>query len=387
MLKAIPQMWLKILIFTLELNKRDMAKGKFTKVFFGWAAFPIWLALATYGLTKLLARHPEATESVYSQTFYPIAVFFLSFLSRWVPFSLDDLFYILLAAFMVSLLILTIIRKIKFGRFILLVVQTLAICYVLFYWLWGFNYFRTDINDRLQMAKSTPDTAQFVQVLEQLIAQTNASYTTYENISYSAIDSLVEASYKKHASFLKLKYPQGNRRPKPITLSAFFAKASIAGYYGPFFSEVHLNDSLTMIEYPYVLGHEFAHQFGITSEAEANFYSWLVCSKSESLHLQYSANMTMINYFLAEARLFDNFKELVAQIDPPVVEDIRRVQQHWERMRNKEIDKVANKVNDAYLKTNMIDRGVKDYFGVVQFVIDFSADSLAQQRVAGREEW
>jgi hypothetical protein len=358
-----------------------MAQNTFRKKFFGRTALPIWLALTTYGLTELFARHPGVTEAVYSQTFYPIIAFLLSFLSKWIPFSVDDAFYALLAVFMVVLLILAFFRKIKFGRFILMIIQTLAICYVLFYWFWGFNYFRSGINDRLQIVKSKPDTVQFVRVFENLIAQTNASYCTFENVSYATIDSLVEASYKKNAPFLKLKYPQGNRRPKPITLSPFFAKASIAGYYGPFFSEVHLNDSLLAIEYPQVLAHEFAHQFGITSEAEANFYGWLICSKSESEHLRYSANISMVNYFLSQAKHLHNFPDLVHQIHKPVIDDIRKVQKHWEQMRNEKIDKVAGKVNDVYLKTNKVEKGIEDYFGVIQFVMDFSTDSLAQKKV------
>lgn len=358
-----------------------MAKGKFKRVFFGWAALPIWLALATYGLTELFARYPGATETVYSQTFYPMVAYLLSFVSRWVSFSLDDAFYGLLFVFSLVLMILVFTRKIKPGRFFLLIVQTLAFCYVLFYLFWGFNYYRSGMNERLEIARSTPDTVQFVRVLENLIAQTNASYCSYETISYGAIDSLVEASYQKNAAFLKLKYPQGKRRAKPITLSGFFAKASIAGYYGPFFSEVHLNDSLLMIEYPQVLAHEFAHQFGITSEAEANFYSWLVCSQSESRHLRYSANISMVNYFLAYAKRLDNFAGIVNQIEKPVIDDIRMVQDHWDRMRNKNIDKVAGKINDVYLKTNKIEKGIEDYFGVVQFVMDFSTDSLAQEKV------
>ena len=358
-----------------------MAQNKFRRLFFGGAALPIWLALGTFGLTELFSRYPRTTESVYSQTLYPAIAFVLSFLSKQVSFSMDDAFYVLLAVFLIILLILIIIRKIKFRRFLLLIVQTLAICYVLFYWFWGFNYFRIGINNRLQIAKSRPDTIQFVRVFEKLIAQTNESYCTFENTNYTIIDSLMEASYKKNASFLMLKYPQGNRRPKPITLSSFFAKASIAGYYGPFFSEVHLNDSLMMIEYPAVLAHECAHQFGIPSEAEANFYSWLVCSHSESQQLRYSANISMVSYFLSQAKRLHNFPDLVHQIGKPVLDDLRKVQDHWERMRNEEIDKVAGKVNDVYLKTNKIEKGVEDYFGVVQFVMDFSTDSLAQKRV------
>jgi hypothetical protein len=183
-----------------------------------------------------------------------------------------------------------------------------------------------------------------------------------------------------------VKYPQGHRRPKPITLSNFFAKASIAGYYGPFFSEVQVNDSLLTIEYPQVLAHECAHQFGVTSEAEANFYSWLVCTQSESDQLRYSANISMVSYFLSQARHLHSFANLVHQINKPVIDDIREIQKHWEALRNEKIDKVAGKVNDVYLKTNKVEKGIEDYFGVVRFVMDFSTDSLAQERVASRSK-
>lgn len=358
-----------------------MAQNKFTKTFFGRAALPIWLALATFGLTELFSRFPKASEMVYSQTLFPAIASTLSFISKWFSFSIDDAFYALLAVFLMVLLILVFLRKIKLGKFLLTVIQTLAICYVLFYWFWGFNYFRSGINQRLEIAKSKPDTVQFVNVLVNLIKKTNDSYCTFDSISYPEINSLVESSYQKNASFLKLKYPQGNRRPKPITLSNFFAKASIAGYYGPFFSEVQVNDSLLAIEYPQVLAHEFAHQFGVTSEAEANFYSWLVCSESNSKQLQYSANISMLNYFLSQGKRLHNFPDLVHQINKPVIEDIRKVQQHWEKLRSEKIDKVAGKVNDVYLKTNKVEKGIEDYFGVVQFVMDFETDTAAQKRV------
>jgi len=362
-----------------------MTKGKFRQIFFGRSVLPIWLALLTFGLTELFARFPQLTETVYSQTFYPVVAFVLSFASKWVSFSLDDAFYALLAIFLIVLLILVLLRKIRFGRFFLIIVQTLAICYVLFYWSWGFNYYRSGINDRLEISKSKPDTAQFVRVLEDLIKQTNESYCTFDSISKPEISRLVESSYQKHAYFLKINYPQGTRVPKPISLSSFFAKAGIAGYYGPFFSEVHLNDSLLMIEYPQVLAHESAHQLGVTSEAEANFYSWLVCIGSDSKQLRYSANISILSYFLSQGKRLHNFADLVHQINKPVIDDIRKVQKHWADMRNERIDKAAEKVNDAYLKTNKVEKGIEDYFGVVQFVMDFETDLAAQKRVEGIE--
>jgi hypothetical protein len=361
-----------------------VAKNKFKTIVFGRAALPIWLALATFGLTELFSHFPKITETVYSQTLYPFFASGLSFLSKWFSFSLDDAFYGLLVLFLLTILLLTVFRKIKLSRFLLLAIQTLAICYFLFYWFWGFNYYRSGVNNRLPIVRSKPDTVQFVRVLESLIERTNASYCTFNDISKTEIANLLEASYQKNASFLKINYPLGVRTPKPITLSSFFSKAGIAGYYGPFFSEVHLNDSLLMIEYPQVLAHESAHQFGITSEAEANFYGWLVCSKSDSKQLQYSANINMVSYFLSQGRRLHNFRKLVQQINKPVIEDIRKVQKHWESMRNEKIDQAAGKVNDVYLKTNKVKKGIDDYFGVVQFVMDFETDSVAQKRVGSR---
>jgi hypothetical protein len=373
----------KNLIFAIRIFK-NMAKNKFRTIVLGRAALPIWLALVTFGLTELLAHYPEITESVYSQALYPVIAFLLSFLSKWVSFSLDDTFYAVLSIFLFSLLILPFFTKLKWKKSLLLFVQTAAITYALFYWFWGFNYYRVGINERLSIAKSKPDTVQLVRVFEKLIAETNASYSSFDSISKPEIVGLVESSYQKHASFLKINYPQGTRVPKPITLSPFFAKASIAGYYGPFFSEAHLNDSLLMVEYPAVLAHEYAHQFGITSEAEANFYGWFICSRSESKHLRYSVNLGMVNYFLAQSRHLHNFADLVHRIDKRVIADIRNMQRHWARMRNEKIDQVAGKVNDAYLRTHKIEKGIEDYFGVVQFVMDFETDSAAQKRVGSR---
>ena len=358
-----------------------MKKSKISAIVFSKAIWPLWLALVTFGLTELFAHYPMLTETIYSQTIYPEIAYLLSSVSQWGSFSLDDAFYALLTISLFVLLILTLLRKLKFRRLLLTIAQTLAICYVLFYWFWGFNYYRSSINERLQIGKSKPDTVQFVQVLEELIAQTNESYCTFDSITKTEISALVESSYQKHATFLKLKYPQGTRVPKSISLSSFFAKAGIAGYYGPFFSEVHLNDSLLMIEYPQVLAHESAHQLGITSEAEANFYGWLVCVKSDSKHLRYSANISMINYFLSQGRRLHNYRGLIQRIDKPVIDDIRKVQKHWSDMRNERIDKAAEKVNDVYLKTNKVKKGIEDYFGVVQFVMDFESDTLAQKRI------
>ena len=349
---------------------------------FGRSMILVWLAIATFLLTELFNAFPSFTESVYSESIYPVIASVLTAFSRWFPFSLDDLFYILLIGFGVVCLVLVIFRKLRFRKFLIIVLNSLALVYILFYWLWGFNYFREPLNRRLDVVKSKPNTEEFVNVFKRIIQQTNNSYIAMDSISKPKIDSLVEASYHRLSGFLKLDYPSGVRRAKPITFSNFFAAASISGYYGPFLSEVQINRNLLPVEYPFVLAHEKAHQFGITSEAEANFYAWLVCSRSPSIQLQYSADLYVLRYFIYQGYELKDFKELAAKIDDPVKADFRRIREHWLKLRNKRIDAVATKVNDAYLKTNKVEKGIEDYTGVVQFVMDFETDSLARGKVS-----
>jgi hypothetical protein len=344
---------------------------------FKWLVVPVF-AVVTFGLTKIAVQNPQITEAVYSQNIYPFLASVFSSFSNIFPFSLDDIFYIFLIAGTFVLIALLGFRKISFKKTGKILLNVLAATYALFYLLWGFNYFREDLNRRLNLAEQKPDTDKFVQQLGMLIESTNRSYCTFDNFDKKTIDSLVELSYKNLAPALKINYPAGKRNDKKITFSHFFASAGISGYYGPFFNEVHVNKKLLPIEYPFVLAHEKAHQLGVTSEAEANFYGWLVCTQSNSKQLQYSANLYVLKFFLYQGYQLKVYPELIKKLDSNVKADFKRIKKHWDELRNEKVNKVASKVNDTYLKTNKVEKGIEDYFGVVKFVIDFQTDSVFQ---------
>ncbi|HKL32527.1 MAG TPA: DUF3810 domain-containing protein, partial [Tangfeifania sp.] len=338
------------------------------------------LALLTFLGTEWLAANPQWTDAVYSRQIYPVFASILSAISAVLPFSLDDLFYILLIVCAFLLTGLLIFKKISLKKTGKTVLNIVAITYILFYLFWGFNYFRMDLNNRLELATQQPDTEDFLNVFEKLVEQTNLSHTAFKNFSKSEIDSLVEKSYQELSPVLQIGYPAGKRPAKNITFSRFFAQAGISGYYGPFFNEIHLNKNLLPVEYPFVLAHEKAHQFGITGESEANFYAWLVCTQSESEKLKYSANLMILRYFIFQGFRLEKFPEIIKKLDEPVKNDMQKIREHWANLRNEKIDRAATKMNDAYLKTNKIEEGVKDYRGVVKHVMDFSLDSAFQKK-------
>ena len=357
-----------------------MAKKNFKYSRFRWLLFPL-LALLTFALTEILNKHPHWTEQVYSRSIYPAIASVLSSISSGVPFSLDDLFYLMLVIFFLSVLALLLIRKISWKKAAKWILVTTALAYTGFYFLWGFNYFRQDLNTRLHLDISQTDSSDYYRMLETLVAQTNNSWTPPEAFGKEQTSLLVENALKKLAPALQINYPAGKRRAKNITFSGFFAQAGISGYYGPFFNEIHLNGKLLPVEYPFVLAHEKSHQLGVTSEAEANFLAWLVCTQSESRALRYSANLAVLRYFLYQGSGQEKVRKIASGLDKRVIDDLKRISQHWRDLRNEKIDKAATQVNDAYLKTNKIEKGIRDYTGVVQYVLDYSLDQKFQQKI------
>jgi hypothetical protein len=349
------------------------------KIFLKRMILPI-LAILTFGLSEIASRNSSFIEIYYSQTIYPKVAEFISFISNLFPFSLDDLFYLLLITAFLSLILLLIFRKISLTKASFITLNSLSAIYILFYFLWGFNYFRNDLNERFDLAEQNPDTDVFLHQLEALVESTNNSFCSSKIWDKNDIDSLLEQTYNKLSPVLKIDYPSGKRKDKKITFSRFFSKAGISGYYGPFFNEVHVNTYILPLEYPFVLAHEKAHQFGVTSEAEANFYAWLVCTESNSKQLQYSANLHILRFFLYQGYQLERYPEIISKLNENVKVDFRRISENWDKLRNEKVDKVASKVNDTYLKSNKVEKGIEDYFGVVKFVMDFSLDSAFQKK-------
>jgi hypothetical protein len=152
-------------------------------------------------------------------------------------------------------------------------------------------------------------------------------------------------------------------------------KLGVNGYFGPFFNEIHLDYYLLPMDYPFVLAHEKAHQFGITSEAEANLAAYVICVKSGDMMLKYSGYQSVLLYFLKDASKMAAYKEYFNKIDKKVLQDFRFRQKYYQGLENKNLSKMQTAVNNAYLKANKIEKGVKNYDQVVSLVIDWYHNS------------
>jgi hypothetical protein len=223
----------------------------------------------------------------------------------------------------------------------------------------------------------------FRTVLDSIIVMTNRNYITLSRDEYARFDSLVEDSYKKNSVSLGIVYPNGVRRPKKMIFSSFFSKLGVSGYFGPFFNEIHLNSFLLPIDYPFVLAHEKAHQFGFTSEAEANFAAFVICINSGDQRLKYSGCQSLLLYFLKNASHMKDYHQVFDKIDKRVVDDLRMRQKYYGGLQNESLSDMQTAANNAYLKANNIERGVKNYDQVVSLVLGwYQNKGLLEQKPA-----
>lgn len=332
-------------------------------------AIPFLLALLVFIGVKLSISNPGGVEEYYSRGIYPVIAGFISMVSGLVSYSLWDLFWAGLSLFVLAGLILVILKRLSIARYLLRFTQMLAMFYSLFYLTWGFNYFRPALETRLGWDAIKPDDGTFRTVLDSLIVRSNETYTSIEPENYPHLDAAVEKSYSRCSDLLAISYPNGTRPTKTILISSYFAKSGVSGYFGPFFNEVHINHYQLAVDYPFITAHEKAHQFGFANEAEANLAAFIVCSTSEDRRLQYSGYMHLLLYFLNNARHLPEYRDYLSKIDKRVMKDLMHREKYYDGLRNKKLEKVQTAANDVYLKTQNIEKGIKNYDQVVALAI------------------
>jgi hypothetical protein len=341
----------------------------------------LWIGFATFLLTQLCSYFPTLTEHYYSKKLYPFLAKWVSLLSGIIPISLTDIFYTFLLLFLLSTLILWIFRKIKFKKAAYIIITVLAITYSLFYWLWGFNYFRQPIETRLELQSIKVTKELFYKGFALQINATNNALSTINQLTAEAIESTLNESFVRLGPQLDFTYPTSLNDSKTMIFSRFFAGNSISGYFGPFANEVHTNKYLLPVQYPMILAHEKAHQLGITNEAEASFYGWHACLQSNRKTIEYSAQLFVLMHFINQEKVLYDSLDVKPLLKPEVLNDYLMIKEYWKNLQYQKLQNITSSIYDSYLKANSIKEGINNYHGVVTLIIKFQNQNTADTSV------
>ncbi|MBQ2604651.1 MAG: DUF3810 domain-containing protein [Clostridia bacterium] len=110
----------------------------------------------------------------------------------------------------------------------------------------------------------------------------------------------IESEIKEALRSLKDEYPRfGGYYPDPKGMfgSYFMYQANVIGVYFPFSMEANYTKYLSSSYYPSVVAHELTHLKGYMFENEANFFSYLACTRSDNDYIKYSGYLSVL-YFV-----------------------------------------------------------------------------------------
>jgi len=320
---------------------------------------------------------PQAVETIYSKTMYPVIAVVNRWIAALVPFSIGDLLYFFGFSYLIYQIIQLLIQIKKPGKQLKIISTFLLKTVWIFYLSWGFNYFRQPLTELLNLSNEKYTAEQLLQVTDSLIQRTNRlqlgltkNDTIPVQVPYSVEHILQKTAsgYKNIETYTGLKYIVPCI--KPSLFSKQISYMQVSGYLNPFTGEAQVNKFYPKVFLPEIASHEVAHQLGFAPENEANFLGYLAAIQHDDLYFNYSGNIDALYYFLVELKKFDTeiYKSKIKQVHKGVLKNFLEAQ-HFHQKHRFPVD--FSKSYDAYLKLNNQKSGIRSYNEMVQLVIAY----------------
>ncbi|MCR5808507.1 MAG: DUF3810 domain-containing protein [Clostridiales bacterium] len=345
------------------------------------------ILLLVYFLVKAASKAPSIVETLYSQKLYPIIRGAVSSVTGMVPFSIAELIALLVLAIIVVLLVVRVIRLIlvKKGSLVklisLVISVALAAAYLVFafYVMWGFNYFRQPIAQKLDLPEREYtkeelsavcfDLAEHASMLRELVPTDDNGVFTGE------FDQMRENIRAAYADF-------GASRPsfkanvplvKPLASSDMFTRGGTEGMFIFLTEEPCINSSIPFLALPFASAHETAHFMGYAREEDASFLAFLVLRDAADPSAAYSGYMhALVNCAKALAKADrEEYERLVSTYSEGMKKDLAAYSEFYRPYADTKAWEASNKLNDSYLKANQQEKGVLSYEEDVALILRF----------------
>ena len=201
----------------------------------------------------------------------------------------------------------------------------------------------------------------------------NVLYSDFEVLAQQAGDGFSVLTYDYSYSVFA-----GSRLPvKKLGWSNMYTSMGITGVTMGMTGEAAVNPETPAVALPFTMCHEMSHRMCIAIERDANFGAFLACQANSDKQFQYSA------YFMAYRYCYDALYDqgsaeattAAARLDAGVNENFRRdldaYDQFFRDNVKKQSSKMANRINDTYLKTSGDEEGIASYDQVADLLVSW----------------
>ena len=283
---------------------------------------------------------PQAGEW-YARHIYPHTASILSRTASLVPFSLEETVALVIGICLLGYPILARRGGQGWKRILRREAEIILWVYVWFYWGWD--------TDSL-----------------------NTNYCDVASIDTQAVQQDIRTLYATVPAGYGLDAPESYHCPKNLWFNTLYSRVGVLGYAGPFFVEMQLNEELLPSQYPFTYAHELAHLLGVSSEAEANYWAYRICTQSGRPEVRYSGYMGLLSYVIINARAVmepETYREWTLTLRDEVVRELGNRDTYWSEKYSHALGSIQDWVYDLFLKGNQITSGKKNYAEVIQMIL------------------
>ncbi len=240
-----------------------------------------------------------------------------------------------------------------------------AAVYLVFLAMWGLNYQRLPLSERLDMVPGPPAPGAVVNLGLEAVSRLNALHGEAHALGWSDPPS---QSSSLRDGFAEVQTALGDPpsvpgRLKRSLLGPYFRWSGVDGMLNPFGLETLANSDLLPFERPFVAAHEWAHLAGYADEAEASFIGWLACVHGDAA-TEYSGWLALYLRVFPAADP-QGQAALSAVLDDGPRADIAAIAERQQRTQVSAVRRAGWAVYDQYLRTNRVEGGVARYSAIV----------------------
>jgi len=346
-----------------------------------WGIVLLLLILAI--LIHVFSGYPAFIENHYATGEYQVISKFLRISTGWIPFSIGDVIYTLVVAWLIWKLCDIIYRifKKRISKQSLLesLRKTLVVLlsiYIVFNFFWGINYNRKGIAFQLDLTSTKYSAQELKEIDSLLLIKVNESKTALLNdhISSRSYQDFFNEAIQSY-SYVAETYPflQYQKQSVKASLWGWLGNyVGFLGYYNPFTGEAQVNTTVPYFIQPYTVCHEMAHQLGYAKEDEANFVGYLAAAASGDTLFHYSVYLDL--FLTANRNLYTvdstAAKFLRKQLNPAVKDDLKQWGEFLLQHKNP-VEPVIRWMYGKYLQGNQQPKGMLSYDEVTGLLIAY----------------
>jgi hypothetical protein len=321
--------------------------------------------IAVVGLSLLLIifQLPASfIERFYANGFYARLQSMVTPLSNLLPFAVYDLLLIALILGLPAYWIVRLVkaekgRRLRRGaRLFLNTIVVSAAVFLIFQLLWGFNYMRQPLRQKLDYNGERINEETAMRLYRLCVERLNAEVSLAHQGNLPDDEEWRKRLQPAYSALLKEFGRTGDitlAKAKATLFDKYLEAAGISGFINPFGHETIVGRGYHSLDRAFTLAHEWGHLGGFAEESEASFVGLLALLRSEDAACRYAGWLALYSHMPLRS-LKEKLK--AEQAEPPqlaatVESDLRAMDEEAQKRRiSPAVSKAQWQMYDQFLK-------------------------------------